>query len=121
MARRGAMVYTKIVRPAWLGFAHATVCHLAGEWTRHEDGDGIREVHHNTREGIWTGLRNDPRLFRGVSKHELAQFVAVFPWSYNPKAMTDDFPNVLMAGREYHGSPHMSRYFIGRGLVGAFR
>jgi hypothetical protein len=56
-----------------------------------------------------------------VSKHELAQFAAVFPWLYNPKAMTDDFPNVLMAGREYHGSPHMSRYFIGRGLVGAFR
>src|SRR5918911_4786852 len=42
------------------GRAHATVCHTPGqrEWARDDDGDGIREVHDNTLEGIWTGLRN---------------------------------------------------------------
>ena len=27
-------------------------------WARDDDGDGIREVHCNTLEGLWTGLRN---------------------------------------------------------------
>ena len=41
-----------------MGRRHATVCHTAGEWARDDDGDGIREVHDNTLEGLWTGLRN---------------------------------------------------------------
>jgi transposase len=28
----------------------------------------VREIHCNTQEGLWTGLRNFLRLFRGVSK-----------------------------------------------------
>jgi transposase len=79
-----------------LGFGHATVCHFAHEWARDDDGDGIREVHDNTLEGIWTGLRNYLRIFRGVSKHYLAQYVAVFLWSYNIKAVTDGFLRVLI-------------------------
>lgn len=37
-----------------------TVRHAPGqrEGARDEDGDGIREVHVNTIEGLWTGLRN---------------------------------------------------------------
>lgn len=37
---------------------HLTVCHAPGkrEWARDDDGDGIREVHSNTIEGLWTGL-----------------------------------------------------------------
>src|SRR5512142_2904457 len=62
---------------------HATVCHAAGEWARDEDGDGVNEVHDNTLEGIWTGLRNYLRKFRGVNKVYLAQYVAVFLWAYN--------------------------------------
>jgi transposase len=45
---------------------------------RDEDGDGVNEVHCNTLEGIWTGLRNYLRKFRGVNKTYLAQYVAVF-------------------------------------------
>jgi len=47
-----------------------TVCHTPGKrvWARDDDGDGIREVHVNTIEGLWTGLRNFLRPFRGVSK-----------------------------------------------------
>ncbi len=49
-----------------------------------------------TLEGIWTGLRNYLRTFRGVSKHFLAQYVAIFQWSYNIKAVTDEFLRTLL-------------------------
>ena len=103
LARPGAMVYTdessSYASLDGLGFGHATVCHVAKEWARDDDGDGIREVHDNTLEGIWTGLRNYLRIFRGVSKHYLAQYVAVFQWSYNIKTVTEDFLRVLMDAR----------------------
>ena len=56
---------------AAMGRLHPTVCHNAGEWARDDDGDGIREVHDNTLEGLWTGLRNFLRPFRGVNKEYL--------------------------------------------------
>jgi transposase len=61
------------------------VCHAAGEWARDDDGDGVREVHVNTLEGLWTGLRNFLRMFRGVNKKYLYQYVAIFEWGYNIK------------------------------------
>ena len=36
------------------GRGHATVCHKRKEWARDDDGDGVREVHDNTLEGLWT-------------------------------------------------------------------
>jgi transposase-like protein len=59
------------------GRVHATVCHAAHEWARDDDGDGVREVHCNTQEGGWTGLRNFLRIFRGVSKYYLHQYVGI--------------------------------------------
>lgn len=53
------------------------------EWARDDDGDGVREVHTNTIEGFWTGLRNFLRPFRGVRKHYLAQYVAVYARTCN--------------------------------------
>ena len=49
---------------------HVTVCHAPSKrvWAKDEDGDDIREVHVNTSEGFWTGLRNFLRPFRGVNK-----------------------------------------------------
>jgi transposase len=86
-----AMVYTD----EWSGYnqlpeenrGHATVNHTPGqrEWARDDDGDGIREVHDNTLEGLWAALRTFLRPFRGVSKHYLSQYVAVFQWAYNLK------------------------------------
>lgn len=69
---------------------HACVCHTPGkrEWARDDDGDGIREVHNNTMEGLWTGLRNFLRPFRGVSKWFLDQYVAMFQWTYDLKKVT---------------------------------
>jgi len=81
-----------------LGRAHATVCHTPGrrEWARDDDGDGVREVHNNTMEGIWTGLRTFLRPFRGVSKYYLGQYVALFQWAHNLKAVTEDFLRILL-------------------------
>ena len=94
------MVYTD----DWNGYnplarrdrGHATVNHNRGEFARDDDGDGIREVHCNTMEGIWTGLRNFLRPFRGVSKVYLEQYVIMFKWSYNLKAVTDDYLRILL-------------------------
>jgi transposase len=80
------------------GRGHATVCHTPGrrEWARDDDGDGVREVHNNTAEGVWTGLRNFLRPFRGVSKWYLGQYVALFQWAHNLKAATDGFLRALL-------------------------
>jgi transposase len=78
------------------GRGHHTVCHSHGEYARDDDGDGVREVHCNTLEGIWTGLRNFLRPFRGVHKKYLAQYVAVFEWAHNLKAVTAKFLRLVM-------------------------
>src|SRR5512133_1621664 len=90
---------------AELGRGHATVCHAQGEWARDDDGDGIREVHDNTLEGIWTGLRNFLRLFRGVNKEYLCQYVAIFQWSYNVKRATTEFLRALLGVRRPTSCP----------------
>jgi transposase len=97
------MVYTDEWRsydhPPEMGRGHATVCHTIGEWARDDDGDGIREVHDNTLEGMWTGLRNHLRTFRGVSKKYLYQCVAIFGWSYDVKRATPEFLRALLGVR----------------------
>jgi transposase len=74
-----------------IGRSHATVCHAAHEWARDDDRDGVQEVHCNTLEGLWTGLRNFLRPFRGVNKKYLYQYVAIFEWGYNVKRATRGF------------------------------
>lgn len=81
---------------AGMGRRHATVCHAEREWARDDDGDGVREVHDDTLEGLWTGLRNFLRPFRGVSKKYLYQYVALFEWSYNVKRSTSGFLRALL-------------------------
>ena len=85
--------YARIVE---LGRGQATVSHGAGEWARDDDGDGVREVHCNTMEGTWTGLRNYLRPFRGLSKWYLAGYVVMFEWSNNLKRVTDGFLALLL-------------------------
>jgi transposase len=83
-------------RLAEVGCTRAVVCHAAGEWARDDDGDGVREVHVNTQEGLWTGLRNFLRPFRGVNKAYLHQYVAMFEWGYNVKRATPAFLRALL-------------------------
>jgi transposase-like protein len=71
--------------------SRSTVCHSAREWARDDDGDGIREVHTNTAEGMWTGLRNFLRPFRGVSKYFLSGYVAIYEFHVNLKRISISF------------------------------
>jgi transposase len=95
-SRAGAMIYTdewrSYDRLSELGRGHATVCHAIGEWARDDDGDGAREVHDNTLEGLWNHLR----IFRGVNKEYLHQYVAIFEWAYNGKRATPEFLRALL-------------------------
>ena len=83
-----------------------------GEWARDDDGDGVREVHCNTLEALWTGLRNFLRPFRGVHKKYLYRYVAMFEWSCNCQA-SDDTVHPRLAGHRSspHQIPFMSRLF----------
>jgi transposase len=74
----------------------STVAHGIKEWARDDDGDGIREVHVNTAEGRWTGLRNFLRPFRGVHKRYLCGYVAVYECSVNQKRISPAFISTLV-------------------------
>jgi transposase-like protein len=82
--------YNQIERP------RVTVKHGEHEWARDDDGDGIREVHINTTEGMWTGTRNFPRPFRGVHKKHLSGYVAMCEHRINLKAITPKFIAALV-------------------------
>lgn len=71
-----------------------TVCHGNNEWARDDDGDGIREVHVNSNEGGWTGLRNFLRLYRGVHKAYLSGYVAIHEMAVNHKQVS---PTIISA------------------------
>lgn len=68
--------------------AHSTVCHSAKEWARDDDHDGINEVHTNTMEGLWTECRNFLRKFKGVSKHFIHLYIAMFEWMHPLKRVS---------------------------------
>jgi transposase len=70
-----------------------TVCHGKNEYARDDDdGDGIREVHVNSNEGGWTGLRNLIRPYRGVHKAYLSGYVAIQELAVNHKCVS---PNIV--------------------------
>jgi transposase len=89
-----------------MGRVHKTVDHSGPKstWARDDDGDGVREVHCNTQEGLWTSVRNFLRRFDGVSKWYLAQYQAIFQWGYSIKSVTDEFLRILLGIRPSTGS-----------------
>lgn len=74
----------------------ATVCHGVHEWARDDDGDGWLEAHTNSNEGLWTGLRNFLRPFRGVHKRYLHGYVAIHEFRVNLKAISPAFISALV-------------------------
>ena len=56
----------------------------------------MREVHTNSIEGFWTGLRNFLRLFRGLNKEQLSHYIAVHEWASNLKRVTANFLRAMM-------------------------
>lgn len=80
----------------WLGYnhiirAHATVNHGQYEWARDDDGDGVREVHINTCEGMWTDVRTFLRPFKGVHKRFLSGYIAIAEFRRNLKRISPAF------------------------------
>ena len=82
--------YNTIDRP------RSTVAHGLHEWARDDDGDGIREVHTNSIEGMWAGLRTFLHPFRGVSKHFLSGYVAIHEFAVNLKRISVTFIATLV-------------------------
>jgi hypothetical protein len=68
-----------------------TVCQGQKEWAREADGDGLREVHPNTSEGLWTTARNFLRPFRGVPKQYLHHYLAMYEHTINLKRISPKF------------------------------
>jgi len=86
----------------WQGYnrlsrSHSTVCHGQKEWARDDDGDGVREVHINTIEGLWTTTRNFLRPFRGVHKKYLQYYLAMCEHRINLKRISPQFLAQLVA------------------------
>jgi transposase len=85
----------------WLGYnhilrMHSTVNHGNYEWARDDDGDGIREVHINTIEGLWTDLRIFLCTFKGINKRFLSGYVAIAEFRRNLKRISPDFIATLV-------------------------
>jgi transposase len=83
--------YNHLVRPL------ATVKHGSKEWARDDDGDGIREVHCNATEGLWTDVRNFLRPFKGVHKQHLAGYLAVCELRRNEKRISPALISALVS------------------------
>lgn len=89
----------------WQGYnsihrRHSTVSPGQQEWAREDDGDGIREVHVNTIEGLWTTVRNFLRPFRGVHKKSLPYYLAMCEHRINRKRISPAFIAGLVAAHK---------------------
>lgn len=89
----------------WQGYAriaraHSAVCHGPKEWARDDDGDGIREVHGNPLEGLWTAGRNCLRPFRGVHQKSLEDYLAICEHRINRKRISPAFIAGLVAAHK---------------------
>jgi len=86
---KGALVHTDeyvvYARLEGWGYGHKAVCHARGEYARDEDGDGFREVHVNTAEGLWSLLRSWLRPHRGVSQEKLPLYLGFFEFVHNAR------------------------------------
>jgi transposase len=99
--RRAAHCHTD----EWQGYnhihrRHSTVSHGQKEWARDDDGDGLREVHVNTIEGLWTTVRNFLRPLRGVHKKYLKYYLAICEHRINRKRISPAFIAGLVAAHK---------------------
>ena len=81
--------------------SHASVAHGSKEWARDDDGDGIREVHCNPTEGLWTDVRNFLRPFKGVHKKHLAGYLAICELRRNAKRISPTLISSLVTHSFY--------------------
>lgn len=90
---RWTKAHTQLYTDAWQGYhdldrPHEQVNHNQGVYVRDQNESGDHQIHTNTIEGIWTGLRIMLDRFRGVSKHHLSGYVAIYGCSVNNSDMS---------------------------------
>ncbi len=97
----GALVHTDeydvYARLEDWGYGRKTVCHARGECARDDDGDGFREVHVNTAEGLWSLLRSWLRPHRGVSQEKPPLYLDFFQLVHNARRRGKAVLGVLVA------------------------
>jgi len=77
---------------------HAIVRHGIHEWARDADGDGMREVHGPTCEGVGAALWTYLRVFRGVHKPYLHLYVATYEAIVNAQCVTPQLIQRMCVG-----------------------
>jgi transposase-like protein len=75
--------YSMYARLQSWGYDHKRANHKRGEFARYDDGDGLCEVHVNTREGFWSLLRSWLRPYRGISQEKLPVYLGFFEFVHN--------------------------------------
>jgi transposase-like protein len=98
---------TRVYSDEWRGYEglerpHETVHHGQREWARDGDGDGRREVHINTTEGMWADVRTFLRPFKGVHKKYLSGYVAMAEFRRNLKRISPAFISALVHTQSAH-------------------
>jgi transposase len=78
--------------------SHATVCHGVHEWAWDDDGEGRREVHGHSCEGVGAVLRPYLRAFRGVHKPYLHLSVATCDAMVNTTRVTSQLIRRMCVG-----------------------
>jgi transposase len=78
--------------------AHATVCHSVYEGARDDAGDGRREVHSKTCEGVGAALRTSLHVFRGVHTQYLHLYVATDEAMVNAKRVPPELSRRMCLG-----------------------
>ncbi len=79
-----------------------TVCHGQREWACDDDGDGLREVHCNSCEGMGAALRTYLRGFRSAHKYYLAEYVATFETLFNATSISPAVVQAMCFGERLH-------------------
>nr|WP_290668608.1 transposase [Ardenticatena sp.] len=98
---------TRVYSDEWRGdegleWPHETVHHGLRQWARDGDGDGHREVHINTTEGMWADVRTFLRPFKGVHKRYLSGYVAMAEFRRNLKRISPAFISAIVHTQSAH-------------------
>jgi transposase len=82
-----------------MGRSRPTVCHAEREWARDDDGDGVREVHLNTMEGMCGRAAELPEDVPWCQREVPVPVRRDVEWGYNVKRATQEFLWALLGVR----------------------
>jgi hypothetical protein len=91
--RERTVLYTDEWGGSWsvekqMKLSHGSVKHSEKEWAQDDDADGQQELHCNRCQGTGAELRTCLRVFRGVHKYSVADYVSTYETMLNAKRIT---------------------------------